>query len=121
MPWAAELTVTVVAVKDGRADVERGIESARRSLDRAGATVRDRIFRGEPTDELLRYLGDHETDLVVLGATALTGLQRLALDSPANVVAHATQHSILLACETARTVVTEASTDRNAEHRQWTT
>lgn len=98
MPWVSELIVTVVAVKDGRADVDGGIESATRSLERAGAKVRHRILRGEPVDELLRYLYEHQADLVVLGATGLTGLQRLVLDSPANVVAHATQHSVLLAC-----------------------
>ena len=96
MPWASELMVTVVAVQDGRADVDGAIESARRSLHSAGATVRERILRGEPSDELLCYLGEHETDLVVLGATGLAGVQRLALDSPANVVAHATHHSITL-------------------------
>ena len=99
MPWVSKLIVTVVAVNDGRADVDGGIEFATRSLQRVGAKVHNRILRGEPTDELLRYLEQHEPDLVVLGTSSLTGIQRLALDSPANVVAHATHHSILLACD----------------------
>ena len=99
MPWISELIVTVVAVRDGRADVDGGIQSATTSLEHAGAKVRHRILRGEPVDELLRYLDDHQPDLVVLGTTGLMGLQRLVLDSPANVVAHATQHTVLLACE----------------------
>jgi nucleotide-binding universal stress UspA family protein len=99
MPWVSKSTVTVVAVKDGRADVDGGIEHATRSLERVGAKVHNRILRGEPTDELLRYLEQHEPDLVVLGTSGLTGMQRLAIESPTNVVAHATQHSILLASE----------------------
>jgi nucleotide-binding universal stress UspA family protein len=98
-PWVHELKVTVVAVKDGHADVERGIESATRALERVGARVRNRVLHGEPTDELLSYLGEHQPDLVVLGGSALTGVQRLALESPANVVAHNTHISVLLACE----------------------
>ena len=99
MPWVSKVIVTVLAVKDGRADVHGGIEGATRTLECVGAKVHNRVLHGEPTDELLRYLGQHEPDLVVLGTSSLTGIQRLALDSPANVVAHATQHSILLACE----------------------
>jgi nucleotide-binding universal stress UspA family protein len=98
-PWAHGLNVTVVAVKDGHADVERGIESATRALDRVGARVRNRVLHGEPTDELLSYLGEHQPDLVVLGGSTLTGAQRLALTSPANVVAHNTHISVLLARE----------------------
>ena len=69
MPWISKLIVTVVAVKDGRADVDGGIEFATRSLERVGAKVHNRILRGEPIDELLRYLGQHEPDLVVLGTS----------------------------------------------------
>ena len=91
MPWAHELNVMVVAVSDGRADVEGGIETATSSLQHVGAKVRNRVLHGEPTDELLRYVGEHQPDLVVLGATTLSGAQRLAVESPANVVAHNTQ------------------------------
>ena len=99
MPWTPGVAVTVVAVEDGRADVDNGIESATRCLEGVGAQVRDVILCGEPTDELLRYLEKDEPDLVVLGTSGLTAIQRLAVQSPANVVAHATQHSILLACD----------------------
>jgi nucleotide-binding universal stress UspA family protein len=108
MPWAADLSVTVVAVKDGRSDVDAAVENASLLLGSVGATVRTRILHGEPIDQLLGYLGQHDPDLVVLGASSLTGVQRLALESPANVVAHSTHHSILLACERPE-VMTEAS------------
>ena len=98
-PWADGLNVTVVAVKDGRADVEVAIESATSLLQGVGAKVCNRVLHGAASDELLIYLEEHQPDLVVLGASALTGVQRLALDSPANVVAHNTQVSVLLACE----------------------
>ena len=71
MPWVSELIITVVAVKDGRADIDGGIESSTRSLVRAGAKVHHRILRGEPVDELLRYLHEHQGDLVVPGTTGL--------------------------------------------------
>jgi nucleotide-binding universal stress UspA family protein len=99
MPWVPGLKVTVVAVRDGRADVDFAIETATRSLEHSGAKVKNRVLHGEPTDELLRYLDLHEPDLVVLGASTLTGVERLAIDSPANVVAHSTQISVLLARE----------------------
>jgi len=99
LPWAHELTVTVVAVKDGRAEVDGGIESATTTLETAGIAARAVVLHGEPIDQLLYYLRQHPTDLVVLGASSLTGVQRLAIESPANVVAHSTLHSVLLASE----------------------
>lgn len=98
MPWTAGVTATVVAVKDGRADIDAAIEMGTTSLQEVGATVRKLVLHGEPVDELLRYLGQHDDpDLVVLGTSTLSGVQRLALESPSNVVAHSTQHSVLLA------------------------
>ena len=114
MPWAPELTVTVVAVRDGRADIDFAVASATSALASAGATVRNRVLNGEPVDQLLQYLGQHEPDLVVLGASSLTGVQRLALESPANVVAHSAQHSILLACERLEVMAT-ASDDLGSD------
>ena len=99
MPWAPGLRVTVVAVADGRADVDAAIESATTELTSVGATVSNRILHGEAVDQLLRYLSQHEPDLVVLGAKDLTGVQRLAVESPANVVARSTHHTVLLASE----------------------
>jgi nucleotide-binding universal stress UspA family protein len=101
-PWVADLKVTVVAVRDGRADVEHAIETATRSLEAVGAKVSNRVLRGEPTDELLRHLDQHQPDLVVLGASNLTCVQRLAVESPANVGAHNTNVSVLLASERPR-------------------
>ncbi len=99
MPWADGLDVTVISVKDGHADVDGAIDTATATLQEAGATVRSHVLHGEPVDELLRYLGQTEPDLVVLGTSTLTAVQRLAVESPANVVAHSTQHSVLLASE----------------------
>jgi nucleotide-binding universal stress UspA family protein len=117
MPWAPGLTVTVVVVDDGRADADAAIEHATSTLGGTGATVRSLTLHGDPIDQLLRHLGQHEPDLVVLGSSSLTGVQRLALESPANVVAHSTHHSILLACERIE-VVTEASSGNEPESAQ---
>lgn len=99
LPWAGQLAVTVVAVEDGRADVDGGIDNALATLGKAGVVARQVVLHGEPIDELLHYLDDRQPDLVVLGASSLTGVQRLAIESPANVVAHSTQHTVLLASE----------------------
>jgi nucleotide-binding universal stress UspA family protein len=96
LPWAPGLKVTIVVVRDGCADVEYAIEAATTPLIEVGAEVSTRVLRGEPTDELLRFVDDDQPDLVVLGASALGGPQQLVVDSPANIVAHRTQVSVLL-------------------------
>ncbi len=98
LPWVYQLSVTVVAVKDGRADVQRAIDDATEVLQGVGADVHHQILSGDPTNELLTYLGRHKPDLVVLGTRGLTGVRRLVIGSTAGVVAHTTDRSILLVC-----------------------
>jgi nucleotide-binding universal stress UspA family protein len=96
LPWTPGLKVTIVVVRDGRADVDYAIEAATKPLIEVGAEVSTRVLRGEPTDELLRFVDYYEPDLVVLGASSLAGPQQLVVDSPANSVAHDTHVSVLL-------------------------
>lgn len=99
MPWADQVVVTVVSVEDGRVDTAAAVADATRTLQAAGVAVTSEILpNGEPTLELLTYLERHETDLVVLGTQGLTGVKRLRIGSTAGVLAHATAHSVLLAC-----------------------
>ena len=99
MPWAKELTATVLTVEDGRTDVEGAVATATQSLQAAGANVNHYIARnGEPTLDLLAYLERHDADLVVLGTKGLTGVRRLRIGSTAGVIAHAAPHSVLLVC-----------------------
>jgi len=97
MPWVAYISATVIVVDDGGTDVGDAIDAATTSLSQAGAVVGHLVLHGEPVDELLRYLDQDEPDLVVLGSRSHTGIQRLTVESPANVVAHSTQHNVLLA------------------------
>ena len=99
LPWLDGLSVAVVAVDDGRADVELATDQGLQRLQRAGARVSATILSGEPTEQLLRYAEQHSPDLVVMGTRGLTGLSRLKIGSTAGVVAHATDHSVLLACD----------------------
>jgi nucleotide-binding universal stress UspA family protein len=99
MPWASEIHATVLSVDDGRTDVASAVASATQTLQAAGVTVEQQIFHdGEPTLDVLRYLEQHDTDLVVLGTQGLTGIRRLRLGSTASVLAHSTPHSVLLVC-----------------------
>ncbi len=99
LPWADQLTVTLVGVDDGRADVERAIEAETAPLTAVGAVVQHRILHGDPTYELLRYIEQTNPDLLVLGTQGLTGMQRLRLGSTAGVLAHTAPSSVLLACD----------------------
>ena len=99
LPWSNGLRVDIVSVDDGRADVEWAVDEARQQLRRAGARTSVTILSGEPTEQLLQYARQHGPDLVVMGTRGLTGLSRLKIGSTAGVVAHATDHSVLLACD----------------------
>jgi nucleotide-binding universal stress UspA family protein len=99
LPWSGDLSVEIVAVDDGRVDVEPATEDARQQLSSIGACVSVTILSGEPTKELVKYAAHQSPDLVVMGTRGLTGLSRLRVGSTASAVAHATNHSVLLACD----------------------
>jgi nucleotide-binding universal stress UspA family protein len=96
LPWADEVSVTVVAVDDGRVDAGAAVDAASLRLAAAGIAVTPQILRGEPTLELLRYLETCPSDLVALGTQGLTGFRRARVGSTAGVLAHATEKSVLL-------------------------
>jgi len=98
LPWARDLSVEVVIVDDGRVDVDDATADAQRQLSAAGAGAAVTVLRGDPTEELVRHAALHSPDLVVMGTSGLTGLSRLRIGSTASAVAHATNHSVLLAC-----------------------
>lgn len=99
MPWAKDVTATIVSVDDGHTDVDQAVEQATGVLQPALGAVRHHVVRqGEPTLDLLRYLEQHDADVIVLGTQGLTGVKRLRVGSTAGVLAHATAHSVLLVC-----------------------
>ncbi len=51
--------------------------------------VKSILLEGHPADELIRYAGENEMDIIVMGTLGKTGLDRLLLGSVAgNVVRH---------------------------------
>lgn len=99
IPWVTQLEITVVTVNDGRADPAAAASAATQTLATAGAAVHHRQLTGDPSHELLCDLEQHPADLVVFGTRGLTGIRRLRLGSTAAVIAHATDHTILIACD----------------------
>ena len=52
-------------------------------------SVKSILLEGHPADELIRYAGENEMDIIVMGTLGKTGLDRLLLGSVAgNVVRH---------------------------------
>ena len=99
LPWADQLAITILAVDDGRTDVDIATGNARQRLETAGATVNVQVENGKPTTIILRHLADAVPDLVALGTRGLTGLRHLRLGSTASAVARAATCSVLVACD----------------------
>ena len=110
LPWADQLAITILAIDDGRIDVDTAIGLARRRLEAARVAVEVRVDRGKPTTMIHRYLVDDSPDLVALGTRGLTGLRHLRLGSTASAIARAATCSVLVACDEdahARTIETD--------------
>jgi nucleotide-binding universal stress UspA family protein len=109
MPWIDGLNVTVLAIADGRVDVEVSARRARDQLESCGADVTvsfgpvnvggvlATMGVASPTSLISQYLEEVSPDLVVLGTRGLTGLKRLRLGSTASAIARTAACSILLA------------------------
>jgi nucleotide-binding universal stress UspA family protein len=102
LPWADEVSVTVLTVEDGRVDADAAVDQAMLRLASAGIAAEAKVLRGEPTLELLRHLETCSSDVVALGTQGLTGLRRARVGSTAGVLAHATDKSVLLVCDHSR-------------------
>jgi nucleotide-binding universal stress UspA family protein len=110
LPWAEQLRITILAVDDGRIDVDTATGTSRDRLQAAGAAVDVCVHNGKPTAVIHRHLLDAAPDLVALGTRGLTGLRHLRLGSTASAVARTATCSVLVACDEAeygRTVATE--------------
>lgn len=98
LPLAADTDMTVLAVDDGRVDVDRAISAARTTLQAAGIEAKVERARGNPTHTILEHLSVHQPQLVVLGTKGLTGWRRLRLGSTAAAVVHHAACTSLVAC-----------------------
>lgn len=98
LPLATDTRVTILAVDDGRTDVEAAAKSAVDALTGKVTDIQTAIVEGSPTDTILEYLADNGPQLVVLGTRGLTGWTRLRLGSTAAAVVRAAPCSSLVAC-----------------------
>jgi nucleotide-binding universal stress UspA family protein len=98
LPLAADTRVTVLAVDDGRTDVEAAAKSAVDALTGKVAEIQTVIIEGSATDTILEHLASSGPQLVVLGTRGLTGWTRLRLGSTAAAVVRAAPCSSLVAC-----------------------
>jgi len=99
LPWARELSITVLAIDDGRIDVDLATSRAHRQLEAVGASVQVLVLKGKPTRVIQDHLEQVAPDLVVLGTRGLTGLKHLRVGSTASAVARTAACSVLVACD----------------------
>ena len=99
LPLAADVAeVTVLAVDDGRVDVDVATSTALDALHAVGVDARAERGSGAPTRIILEHLDAQQPQLVVLGTKGLTGWRRLRLGSTAAAVVHHAACTSLLAC-----------------------
>lgn len=99
LPWIGGLDITVLAVDDGRMDVDKAARTACDRLQHTGAGVDVCVVSGKPTAAIRRHLDRAAPDLAVLGTRGLTGLRHLRLGSTAGAVARTAACSVLIACD----------------------
>lgn len=97
LPLAAESTVTVLSVADGRADAAAAATEGAGSLEGRVPDVTTVVRSGPPTYTILDFLDGVLPELVVLGTRGLTGWQRLRLGSTASAVVRGAPSSSLIA------------------------
>ncbi len=98
LPWIDQLNITILAVDDGRSDVQAAAAAAADRLQAVGADTDIVISSGRPTAVIMNHLDRAVPDLVALGTRGLTGLRRLRVGSTAGAVAQAAACSTLVAC-----------------------
>ena len=96
LPFAAQLSVTVLTVDDGRVDTDAVLREATAKLEPTVAKVDQQGITGKPTAIIYEYLETAKPDLVALGTRGLTGLKHLRLGSTATAIARSTDCSVLL-------------------------
>lgn len=97
LPLARDAAVSLVAVDDGRIDVDAVLQDAGDVVAAAGVTATVERLDGRPTSTLLVHASTTRPDLVVLGTRGLTPWKRLVLGSTASALAHRTNTTVLLA------------------------
>lgn len=102
LPLAAGSSVTLLAVSDGRVDLDDALAASAERLTGKVAQIDEVRLEGDATKAILDHLNDTGPDLVVLGTRGLTGWQRIRLGSTAGAVARAARCSSLVDYEEVR-------------------
>ncbi len=97
LPLVAGLSVTVLAVDDGRIDAGAAVETAGGLLAGSHAQIENVTRKGRPTTVILDQIAEMQPDLVVMGARGHAGLKRLVLGSSTSAVAGSSDVSLLVA------------------------
>lgn len=104
LPWLREVTVEVVAVDDGRVDVDAAVEHSVAVLSSTGAAIETATLTGKPTKALIGRIETSQPDLVVMGVRGLGGVKRLVVGSTTAAITGSTDRSVLVAHAATREV-----------------
>ncbi len=104
LPWIADTTVTLLAVREAEGDLLEETRPAALELTAAGAAVETVIIEPNPEALVVNVRGSildqieaREPDLVALGTAGRSGMERFRMGSVAGTIAHHASCSILLA------------------------
>jgi len=96
-PWLPGVSVEVVAVDDGRVDVDSALEQVMAVLSSTGAAIETATLTGRPTRTLIGRIETSQPDLVVMGVRGLGGVKRLVVGSTTAAITGSTDRSVLVA------------------------
>ncbi len=86
-----EHAIEMVRVRSAEVQKKSGLRSASEAI-----TVRGEVFTGYPADEILRYAGEHDIDLIVMATHGWSGIKRWLLGSVADKVLRASRVPVWL-------------------------
>ncbi len=78
-------------------EADDALDAAAERADEAGVDVERTVLEGVPHEAIHEYAGDHDVDLVVMGASGRSGLKEHLLGSTADRVVRSTDVPVLLA------------------------
>lgn len=105
LPWIADCDITVLGVRGGHTEAERGVEEAAALLHARGIKLLGRRLTESITQTaafdvrstILDTIATDQPDLVAMGTRGLGGIRRMVLGSTASAVVHHATCSVLIA------------------------
>jgi nucleotide-binding universal stress UspA family protein len=81
---------------NARADVNKTLEDACKSVEQAGVEVKPHAREGDPADAILDVAEEQKADLIVVGNKGMTGAKRFLLGSVPNKISHHAPCSVMI-------------------------